>query len=249
MWKREREYFQNGDTSLFSHTYIYGMDNDYPGEGMYGRTLAKILKNGVPHVQPWDCWNTKTQAREVAHAKRATLLDEINKYRGNSYYYCYTWTEILNAIRTCNGCILTVPIYGNWYRVGADGIVGKDDNDVLFGYHFIFLKDYEQKPNGAYRIRFVNSWGTDWGDNGCGYLDTDVNSFEEAFAIVDDVNEVKRMMNFIDVNEGLWGYNSIKKAYDKGVVSGFDDGTFRPDEPITRMQLCKILDELKLLEN
>lgn len=247
MFRREREYIQNGDDSLFSHTYIYGMDDEYSGEGMYGRTLAKILRTGVPHVQPWDCWNTKVQAREVANAYKTKLAEECYLYRCTSYYYCYSWTEILNAIRTCNGCIVMVPVYSNWYKVGSDGVVGRNEG-IQYGYHFIFCKDYEQKANGAYRIRFVNSWGIEWGDNGCGYIDTDINEFEEAFTLVDDVNEVKRMMNFYDVHEGLYGYESIKKAYDKGAINGFEDGSFRPDEPITRQQFCVILDRLGMLD-
>lgn len=247
MWKREREYYQNNDPSLFSHTYIYGMDTDYSGEGMYGRTLARILKDGVPHIHGWETWGTKSQAREVVNAKKSDLLDEINTYRGNSYYYCNSWVEILNAIRTCNGCIVMVPVYYNWYTVNHTGIVGRNSG-TFYGYHFIFCKDYVQKENGSYRIRFVNSWGKYWGDYGCGYIDTDINVFTEAFAIVDDVNEVKKMMNFTDLNKNHWAYDVIEKAYDKGVVNGFEDNTFRPDEQITRAQMCKILDNLGLLD-
>ena len=56
------------------------------------------------------------------------------------------------------------------------------------------------------------------------------------------------MMNFIDVTTEHWGYESIQKAFDKGVMNGFEDGTFRPDEPMTRVQLCKVLDKLGVLD-
>lgn len=55
------------------------------------------------------------------------------------------------------------------------------------------------------------------------------------------------MARFLDT-EGHWAENDIEKAADKGVVSGFDDGTFKPDEGVTRAQLCSILNRLGLLD-
>ena len=54
------------------------------------------------------------------------------------------------------------------------------------------------------------------------------------------------MARFTDT-EGHWAERVIDKAADKGVVNGFDDGSFHPDEAITRAQLCAILDRLELL--
>ena len=237
-YRREREYMQNGHDDRFSHTYIYGMDI-YTGEGMYGRNLASILRRGVPHEQPWEAWNTKPQAQTVVDVYKSKLADECHTYRASSYYFCNTWTEILNAIRTCNGCVIMVPCYDNWASP-IKGVVGKDRGS-LWGYHFVFAKDYVQKSNGAYRIRFVNSWGISWGDKGCGYLDTDVNKFQEAFAIVDDINEVKRMLNFVDVNKGDWFYDYVQKVVDKGLMNGKADMEFAPNEPVTRAQLATVL--------
>ena len=41
---------------------------------------------------------------------------------------------------------------------------------------------------------------------------------------------------------------SIRKAMEKGVIKGHTDGTFKPDEPVTRAQLAVILDRLGLLK-
>lgn len=236
-YRREREYMQNGHDDRFSHTYIYGSDS-YTGEGMYGRNLASILCRGVPHEQPWEAWNTKSQAQTVVDVYKSKLSDECYTYRASSYYFCNTWTEILNAIRTCNGCVIMVPCYSNWASP-YKGIVGKDVGS-LWGHHFVFAKDYVQKSNGAYRIRFVNSWGSSWGDNGCGYLDTDINKFEEAFAVVDDINEVKRKLNFIDVNKGDWFYDYVQKAVELGLVNGKTDMEFAPNEYLTRAQAATL---------
>lgn len=44
---------------------------------------------------------------------------------------------------------------------------------------------------------------------------------------------------FVDV-DGHWGEEYIMKLYDKGVVSGYDDGRFRPNNNINRAELTKM---------
>lgn len=38
-----------------------------------------------------------------------------------------------------------------------------------------------------------------------------------------------------------WAKDTIEKWKDKGVISGYHDGTFKPDNPVTRAELAKIL--------
>ena len=48
--------------------------------------------------------------------------------------------------------------------------------------------------------------------------------------------------------EGHWAEKSIKKAIRKGVLKGYEDGTYQPDKPVTRAELVTILDRLGVLE-
>lgn len=41
---------------------------------------------------------------------------------------------------------------------------------------------------------------------------------------------------FPDVPSTFWGYQAIQSAYQGGFISGFPDGQFRPNDPITRIQ-------------
>lgn len=40
-------------------------------------------------------------------------------------------------------------------------------------------------------------------------------------------------VGFGDVNHGDWFYSDVSTAYDRGWVRGYDDGTFRPNNPVT----------------
>ena len=42
---------------------------------------------------------------------------------------------------------------------------------------------------------------------------------------------------FSDVGKGSWYENSVKAAYDHGIISGYNDGTFKPNKTITRQEL------------
>ena len=45
---------------------------------------------------------------------------------------------------------------------------------------------------------------------------------------------------FNDINNH-WAKDTIEKWKDKGIISGYPDGTFKPDSPVTRAELAKIL--------
>lgn len=41
--------------------------------------------------------------------------------------------------------------------------------------------------------------------------------------------------------KGHWAEDVINKWYEKGIVSGYPDGTFKPDNPVTRAEVAKII--------
>ena len=47
--------------------------------------------------------------------------------------------------------------------------------------------------------------------------------------------------NFTDVNEGAWYYKDICIGIREGYINGYQDGTFRPNEPITREEAASIV--------
>ncbi|MCG7344093.1 S-layer homology domain-containing protein [Sporosarcina sp. ACRSL] len=47
---------------------------------------------------------------------------------------------------------------------------------------------------------------------------------------------------FKDVNKNQWYYGYVAALANAGYISGFEDGTFRPNAPMTRAQAAKIID-------
>ena len=56
-----------------------------------------------------------------------------------------------------------------------------------------------------------------------------------------NVHEEKADKVYSDVEEGMWAYTAIKYLNGKGIVAGYEDGSFKPDNEITREQFAKIL--------
>lgn len=55
-----------------------------------------------------------------------------------------------------------------------------------------------------------------------------------------NVNVFASNIEFSDT-AGHWAENAINKWTDKGIISGYPDETFKPDNPVTRAELAKIL--------
>ena len=53
--------------------------------------------------------------------------------------------------------------------------------------------------------------------------------------------DVEGGSNFTDVDEDYWSADAIAWAVANGVAGGFGDGTFRPDEGLTREQMAVVL--------
>lgn len=55
----------------------------------------------------------------------------------------------------------------------------------------------------------------------------------------------KQKVNFKDVSQIDWFYNDVCIAKEAGYINGYGDGTFKPNQPITREEVAKILVSIK----
>lgn len=63
------------------------------------------------------------------------------------------------------------------------------------------------------------------------------------FRLLTDDSRVKYWTtenNFTDVSSEMWFNNAISTVANAGIVNGYDDGTFKPDAPITRAEFATI---------
>lgn len=56
-----------------------------------------------------------------------------------------------------------------------------------------------------------------------------------------DLPPIREAKAFTDVPASHPYYNAIQNAYQAGIINGYQDDTFKPDAPVTRAQMAKIL--------
>jgi hypothetical protein len=63
--------------------------------------------------------------------------------------------------------------------------------------------------------------------------------------IASEVNKIllqeENNMKFMDVPETHWAAKAIDELSEKGIIKGYEDGTFRPDEPISRAEVAVMI--------
>lgn len=56
-----------------------------------------------------------------------------------------------------------------------------------------------------------------------------------------ELNNTSENIEFSDVYEGTWFYNDVKLLSADGMIKGYEDGTFRPENKITRAEFVSML--------
>lgn len=71
----------------------------------------------------------------------------------------------------------------------------------------------------------------------------------EVFMRISRDKSINPNVNAKDIKMDDWYYNSVKWALTHGIVTGYEDGTFRPMQKITRQELAVMLDRLVKVYN
>ena len=144
------------------------------------------------------------------------------------------------------------PYHIKAYEVYGSAIKQKKYNDVkaaLYKYNTPILGDFNMRGGGHavciigwndkdQTFKIVNSWGTEWKDNGIG--DVPYSKLDRGYLLVDAENS-NRIMPFKDVPYDEWYYKAVQHAYNAGFMNGTSADTFEPEKPLTRAELAQAL--------
>ena len=241
--KETQEYYDTHSKKLFSTNWIYGnrKDTQYQGEGMYIEEALNNLKNdGAVYLDSLaDNLNYKDSLNIVKN-ERDKLLILAQDHKIKSYAIPQNNNEIKSSIYNDKSpVVIGISIYESFYNINNTGIapvpnIMKEKN---YGGHAVVIIGWTVINNEEYWV-VQNSWGEDWGDNGVFYIAIDKYfPIYEKWCIVD---EIDYHINFDDI-KGRWSENAINKCVRAGLINGFEDGTFRPTETLTREQLCSVM--------
>lgn len=121
----------------------------------------------------------------------------------------------------------------------------------LIGKSFADISSFRQNVT-----EFINKYGTGSSDNGGngGNGGASGNGGNKNNGVTTSANVVSGNNNlnsdiFSDLNEAEWAKDSIKAMYEKKVVSGYPDGSFKPNNPITREEFISLIVSAYAIQN
>ena len=203
-----QEELQEGSASTFSVNYIYGnrLSSDNQDEGMIPRqALNTILKFGDCHFSDFSSYCYYEQAKSLYEENKETYDDLAYPYKINSYYRLYSNDEIKTAVYELGCVTISYKTTANFRNPDENGYVDYDSTQETTGNHMVTIVGWTEDDHWI----VLNSWGTDYGDNGYCYLSFDY-PYNEAWAMVDD-NRYKELRFEKDVINATSVCLGIKK--------------------------------------
>lgn len=149
-----------------SPRYLYQLCKQLDGipnqEGTYPRIAMKALaENGVC---PEECWPYKPYQTDSPCVE----ADEKALPFRNLTYARISGIDEMERSLSINGPFMAgVEVFSGWFEVGRGRIPLPDPDETSLGGHAVCIMGYSRV--GSY-FKFKNSWGTDWGESGYGYL-------------------------------------------------------------------------------
>lgn len=168
-YQEKIDYNLEGDKYIdLSERFLYELAKKISGhkEGTTLKAIAKVLiDKGVCRESFW-----KYRAGDVGQPLAGAEFDAYN-FRVQPYYTRITNEKELKASLVKFGAIMIgVGVYRNWYHQENGHIPDATFWDKIkgaLGGHAIVIVGYNDKTK---EYKFKNSWGTNWGDKGYGYL-------------------------------------------------------------------------------
>lgn len=161
-----------------SPQYVYNLRSNYPEEGMFISDAMELLqKYGVVKEKTYPYGARIESKNEIP--REVVQLGQ--KYKMGEIARIDSVSGLRKSMHTRQaGVLLTFKVYNytkHFWR--------KQAGDELEGYHAVAAVGYDDERR---RILIQNSWGKEWGDEGCTYMNYDEfegHLHEEAVAFVD----------------------------------------------------------------
>ena len=124
--------------------------------------------------------------------------------------------------------------------------VKKDGIITEYPQHNVILTDIPQGPEGD-AIRNLVSYGIiNCMGNGKFEVKLTITRamFTKVFMAISKDKSISNIVNFTDVTADKWYAQPVMWAASKGIINGYTDGTFRPENKVSRQEFCVMLNNL-----
>lgn len=171
--KEFQEWKQYGKKIDLAERWIYEfakVEDEFPGTDYEGTTIRGLMKalakHGICLEKSWPYI-----AGEKGEPNEGAALEafpyRIKKYRSLMIPE-KNGTLIKRGLHETGPVVAGVAVHPSWFDVKEDGIIKPSSSQNILGYHAILLVAYDDEY-----LKFKNSWSTNWGARGYGFLEWD----------------------------------------------------------------------------
>ena len=167
----ERGWPLTNDRHVMSPAYIYNQIK-VPGGGSYFVDAFSLLVNeGVSSWEqmPYDPFDDRSQPSASARAEAGNykIVDWGTVLRNTHQVFVQ---EIKRHLAAGTPVVVGIPVHPDFDNLSESNPVYDDDSGAYRGAHAVVIVGYDDRRS-AFKI--ANSWGTDWGIGGYGWIDYD----------------------------------------------------------------------------
>lgn len=164
--KEYQEKKERGGLTALSPRHLYSHCKKIDGipreEGTYPRTAMKVLaQTGVCREE---CWPYRPYQKDRPCAEAES---QAASFRIRTYARLSGIPEMERSLSVNGPFLAGVEVFASWFEARGGRIPLPDNQAIPIGGHAICLTGYDRSGQ---LFKFKNSWGTDWGDRGYGYL-------------------------------------------------------------------------------
>ena len=220
----------------YSVGYIYGAPENSASTGMYPREACSILLNrGDALRSEYENTNENPSCKSRWKLIPEEIHEAAKSRRIMAYIRLHTKEEMQAFMLKYNLPVMLVAQTSAYYAAGSG-------RHATVGYGWVSEETYNKdrkKYNdwteiGYEDILFTNSWGTNY-HNGDGRGACKFEDIEEIWGIV-PMEKIK----LTDI-ENSWAKQDIEYLVNLGLIKGYEDNTFRPENTITRAEMATLL--------
>ena len=168
--RTERGWPLTNNRHIMSPAYVYNQVKLPGGGAFFVDAFSLLLNEGVSSwaSMPYNSRDDRTQPSAAARTEAADykIADWGSVLRTTHAQFV---REVKRHLVAQQPVVIGIPVKPDFYSIGEDGNEIYDDTSgPTFGGHAIVIVGYDD-ARSAFKI--INSWGTDWGFGGYGWID------------------------------------------------------------------------------
>ena len=183
----ERGWPLTDERHVMSPAYVYNQIRVPGGGSFFVDAFNVLIEQGVSSwaLMPYDPSDNRSQPSAAARAEAADykIADWGAVQRTTHAVFVQ---EVKRHLAAGDPVLIGVPVYPDFHSLSESNPVYDDASGAVSGAHAIVIVGYDD-ARSAFKI--INSWGTDWGIGGYGWIDYDASDslIWEAYVLEDVV--------------------------------------------------------------